>query len=190
MFWHAQLLLCFWPILALHVLYFCTSFSLFLHYFWTTLVLIVLFLQEMSSCFRVYKLYHLVYFGYWAQCVYGFQYWLYILCSCRYKLNICCIISHILDNGCWVGFGSWCTVTLTHPSSGTMSRRTKTHLIMTILGADSSSKTDTICLLLCFYSENILSVCVCLSVNGGLEGWESNHLDLQCAGASSLRRHR
>ena len=82
-----------------------------------------------------------------------------------------CIISHILDNGCWVGFGSWCTVTLTHPSSGTMSRRAKTHLIMTILGGDSSSKTFTICLLLCFYSENIVSVCVCLSVIGGLEGW-------------------
>ena len=170
MYWHAQLLLCFWPILALQR-------ALLLHYFRPIFALLLKCycsycpILAMSSGVRMYELYHLVYFGYYAQCVYGFQYWLYFLCSCRYKLNISCIISHILDNGCWVGFGSWCTVTLTHPSSGTMSRRAKTHLIMTILGGDSSSKTYTIGLLLCFYSENILSVCVCLSVNGGLEGW-------------------
>ena len=174
MYGHAQLLLCFWPILALHVLYFCTSFSLFLHYFWTTLVLIVLFLLSLRVfvCMRSVILYIL---DISHNVSMGFQYWLYFLCSCRYKLNISCIISHILDNGCWVGFGSWCTVTLTHPSSGTMSRRTKTHLIMTILGGDSSSKTYTICLLLYFYSENILvpivSVCVCLSVIVRFEGW-------------------
>ena len=143
----------------------CFTFALLSAYFCTTFVLIFLFFL----CLRVYELIQLVYFGYKARSVCGFQ--LYFLCSCRYKLNIGCIISHILDNGCWEGFGSWCTVTLTHPSSGTMSRRAKTHLIMTILGGDSPSKTDTICLLLFFYSENIVSVCVCLSVIGGLEGW-------------------
>ena len=149
------------PTFALLLAHSCSTCAFLLHFFWPIFALLLKCycsycpIFAMSSCVRV---------------IYGFQYWLYFLCSCRYKLNIGCIISHILDNGCWVRFGSWCTVTLTHPSSGTMSRRAKTHLIMTILGGDSSSKTYTICLLLCFYSENIVSVCVCLSVNGGLEG--------------------
>ena len=152
----------------------CFTFALLSAYFCTTFEMLLFLLSYFSyvfGCSYVWVVSSCIFLILGTICVYGFQYWLYFLCSCRYKLNISCIISHILDNGCWVGFGSWCTVTLTHPSSGTMSRRAKTHLIMTILGGDSPSKTDTICLLLCFYSENIVNVCVCLSVNGGLEGW-------------------